>query len=713
MFPQTNLHYFLSFLLCTHFRLIELESALLDECNVNDIYGICKGKAIPETLRPDVWQICLDVRFKNDQMALFNEIFDLPFQSELRHDCSVFVDKLGNEEEDKLSVISDLESILTFYCKNRSLQYESNNGWVGLLLPVLSLKLSRSYTYNLFEAIRDTYIPKGCIKNGNVFHLFRLLLLYHDPELCSLLDTKRITPDQYSLTWFQSLFAATCTLPVVLSMWDMYFQQTDPFLVFFLALIMLINGREQILEMKNKTADEIVKFLSFMPCALEAGDVVDFCSLAQYYSIKTPSSFKTGYLKSLFGADTRPDRSISQALCLPVTVYELIDNISSSTTNMEGVRFFLVDCRPADQYNYGHLPTAFHLDSNLMLLEPKTYSMAVNGLLRSQKASIEAQSNAGGEHLCFMGSGRLDEDQYMYMVVASFLQHNTQYVSILTGGYASIHEYFGQQTNRYLEDHDSMRCLMCIGPSSSKVNQNAGNNSTSTERLSHATSTTSLKSQQSTDLFSKFSNAMKSKSQEVKGKFMDYIVNPYGVQASTSSNVPIEKHVSKSEINGKRYRNVPAVFSIDEDNAGDVVDNNGANANEQEYKPEIVTVQTYTNHPDVITALKCQEVLMNGNMHDSHLVLKKTHLIVLRDLDKGTAEVISRRPLSNIVKITARKRHRDLITFKYGIPDGDELLITDMDRFLIPNASEATALVSRQIIQQLDNTKTDEKNSTK
>lgn len=102
---------------------------------------------------------------------------------------------------------------------------------------------------------------------------------------------------------------------------------------------------------------------------------------------------------------------------------------------------------------------------------------------------------------------------------------------------------------------------------------------------------------------------------------------------------------------------------------------------------------------------------MSGYMHDSHLILTKTHLIVLRDLDKkGTAEIIARRPLSSIVKITAKKRHRDLITFKYGVPDGDELLITDMDRFLIPNANEATSIVSKQIIKQLENTKNEDSN---
>lgn len=711
------------FCVCVIFRLIDLESALQDdECTVDDICNICKAKEIPETLRPDVWQICLDVRFKSDQMALFNEIFDLPFQGDLRDDCHIFVDKLGNDEEDKLCVVSDLESILTFYCKNRSLQYESNNGWIELLLPVLSLKLSRSYTYNLFEAIRDSYIPKGCVKNGNVFHLFRLLLLYHDPELCSMLDTKKITPDQYSLTWFQSLFAATCTLPVVLNMWDMYFQEMDPFLVFFLALIMLINGREQILSMKTESSDAIVKFLTFMPCALEAGDVVDFCSLAKYYSNKTPSSFKTGYLKSLFGSDGslrsdgRPDSSVSQALCLPVTVHELIENISMKfdESNLDGVRFFLVDCRSAEQYNYGHLPTAFHLDSNLMLQEPESFATAVQGLLRSQKMAIEANSNAGGQNLCFMGSGRFDEDQYMHMVVASFLKKNTQYVSVLNGGYALIHDYYGQSVNECLNDHNPQLCMMCSGPSSSTVNQilnSPSNTSNSMQRTGNLALTKQHNSQSSFDLFSKLSNAMKSKSQEVKGKIRDY----YGSQAGTSSsNGPPEKHVSKYDRNGKRYRGVAPVFSIDEESVDGVVDMDDTNANYHDIdQPErIMDMRSFINSPDVIKDLKCQEVHMNGYMYDRRLILTKTHLIVLSEIGTNGAEVIVRRPLSNIVKITARKRHRDLITFKYGVPKGDELIITDMDRFLIPNASEATALVSKQIIQQLGDTKNEETSSS-
>lgn len=120
-----------------------------------------------------------------------------------------------------------------------------------------------------------------------------------------------------------------------------------------------------------------------MPCELEADDVMDFCTLAQYYSTKTPSSFKTDLLKTLFGkqVDAAEPTVVSQALCLPVSVYELVENASMETVP-DGVRFFLVDCRPAEQYNAGHLSTAFHLDCNLMLQEPMAFQTAVQGKIR-------------------------------------------------------------------------------------------------------------------------------------------------------------------------------------------------------------------------------------------------------------------------------------------------------------------------------------------
>ena len=38
-------------------RVVELENALLEECSAADIYCICKGKPIPESLRVEAWKV--------------------------------------------------------------------------------------------------------------------------------------------------------------------------------------------------------------------------------------------------------------------------------------------------------------------------------------------------------------------------------------------------------------------------------------------------------------------------------------------------------------------------------------------------------------------------------------------------------------------------------------------------------------------------------
>lgn len=121
--------------------------------------------------------------------------------------------------------------------------------------------------------------------------------------------------------------------------------------------------------MKDEDKQNIIDAIAIMPCALEAEDVSDFCSLAQYYAMKTPVSFRQDLYPIMFDENS-DEKLIAHALCLPVSAQELVENAieapSVPSNSVEAVRFFLVDCRPAEQYNAGHLPTAFHLDCNLV-----------------------------------------------------------------------------------------------------------------------------------------------------------------------------------------------------------------------------------------------------------------------------------------------------------------------------------------------------------
>ncbi|XP_064651134.1 TBC1 domain family member 23-like [Lineus longissimus] len=649
----------------------ELETALLDGCDFGRLRNICKGRPVPDHLRAEVWQICLNVVGKADALSGFDECFDMPEQEVLREDCRQLVERLGNDEDDHLAVVCDLESILTFYCKSRSVEYVHDNGWLEILQPMLALKLSRPELYSIFYALVTKYVSKECCKNGKPFHLFRLLLLYHDPELCSFLDSKRITPDFYALPWFRSLFANPCDLNVILCMWDVYLQQSDPFLMFSLALVIIVNAKEQIMTMENDSKQDIIEKLVSFPSALEADDIEDFCSLAQYYATKTPQSFRRDYQMPLFGqtlaAQKEDSAQVSQALCLPVSVSELLQANQPSNS---GVHYFVVDCRPAEQYNSGHLPTAFHLDANLMLQNHTEFSTAVQALFATQKQAIAAESVAGGEHLCFMGSGREEEDQYVHMVVANFLQKNSQYVSVAWGGYQALHEALKDNISEGLTDHNPKSCIVC--------NPEAGVNDQ--EYFDEDGS-----------VMGKLSSMVKSKGANLKEKLANYIKN---------EQQPIERHVS-AEDKGKRYRNMASVFTIGDEDDDDVP---SVCSSDDERQREVVNLETWLNKPEVKHAFQCQEVKDNGYMVPSHLLVTVNHLFVLREIptQKGMALIQARRNLSAIVKITSKKRHPELITFKYGSSEDDGLRITCLDRFFIPQAGEATKVIKQQIMAVLE-----------
>ena len=69
-------------------------------------------------------------------------------------------------------------------------------------------------------------------------------------------------------------------------------------------------------------------FLSKAPSNLTVDDLEDFCSLANHYASNTPQSFRKEFYSCLFSETDRSFSqkaySIYQALCLPVSVQELL-----------------------------------------------------------------------------------------------------------------------------------------------------------------------------------------------------------------------------------------------------------------------------------------------------------------------------------------------------------------------------------------------------
>lgn len=67
-----------------------------------------------------------------------------------------------------------------------------------------------------------------------------------------------------------------------------------------------------------------------------------------------------------------------------------------------------------------------------MVNSPAEFHLAVQSL-----GAFKAKTHPD-DHICFIGSGNDDDDQYIHMVIASFLQKCQQHVSIAVGGYAGL-----------------------------------------------------------------------------------------------------------------------------------------------------------------------------------------------------------------------------------------------------------------------------------
>uniref|UniRef100_A0A7N6C172 TBC1 domain family member 23 n=1 Tax=Anabas testudineus TaxID=64144 RepID=A0A7N6C172_ANATE len=607
-----------------------------------------------------MWKIALNVSGKGDSLSPWDGVLDLPEQTLIHNRSQQLIDQLRVSEEEGSGMVSDVESVITFYCKSRNITFTPELSWPHLLKPLLALHLPRSDLYNCFYAVMNKYIPRDCVPNGRPFHLYRLLLQYHEPELCSFLDTKKITPDSYAIHWLGSLFSSHCLPDVTQTLWDSYLQQADPFLVFFLMLVILVNAKESILSQEGDSKEDIIKMLEAFPSLLESEDIEDLFSLAQYYQSKTPLSLRK-MNQNLFGSSLvalkEEDTDLSQALCLPVSVPEILQ---ANQLQQDGVRFFVVDCRPAEQYNAGHLSTAFHLDSDLMLQNPSEFALSVKSLLETQKQSLESGSIASGEHLCFMGSGREEEDMYMNMVLAHFLQKNKEYVSIAKGGFMALQKHLVDMNIEGLSSADSLS-----SPGDSK----------------------GVKS-----LVNKMTFALKSKSVNVKEKMISFIEN---------TSAPVDRHVSSSDRVGKPYRGVKPVFSIGDEEEYDTDEIDSSSMSDDDRK-EIVNIQTWINKPDVKHHIPCNEVKETGHMFPSKSGLLTLTLIVCIASRKGFAYIQSRQALNSVVKITSKKKHPELITFKFGSNNSAGVEISAVERYLIPNAGDATKVIKQQIMKVLD-----------
>ncbi|GMR61732.1 hypothetical protein PMAYCL1PPCAC_31927, partial [Pristionchus mayeri] len=610
--------------------------------------------------RGHIWGRLLGVLNRPDPNSFeWDHLFNLRSQSILRNDCRQLAKKINNTKS-----VPELESFFTLYCKMRSIDYQRSNGWMEIYERLVRVPMTTEQLFHIFYAVTTKFVPRDTRKNSAIYDLFRLILQYHDPAVCTRLETLKCSPLNYAKEWFNTVFASHTDEGPCHVLWTHYFEKGDPFLIFFMGLVLIVNARDEILNYPIDEKEKLGAFIEGLPMTLTEEDVADFVDLAVFYSQRTPQCIKEDFHCMIFGAnllDEFNEVSLSKLICFPISNQELLRRERGGDSV---VRYFMVDCRKTDLYRRGNVPGSFSLDCQLMVDAPDQFAIGVNSLKKYKS------DQRPDDHYCFIGYGEELDDQHMIMVVAKLLSEGTQHVCVLDGGFKSLHAYLqsiGQLGK--LHSHDSAICELCGGHGGDHANPGV------------------------LSLVSRLSKAVVSKGSTMKGKVTE-MVN------SRSMPEGISMHVSAKDRHGKKYRKAShQVFSIDGESSDDELPHSSSVYAPKGEDKEKLLLASFMSQAEVIDSFECRELIGDKQL-PAHIALTRTHMHILRDcMDQpGYATTTARLLLSTVFNVTCRKKIPEVLTFKFGYEtEIGEPTITSIHRFYIPKAGECAKAVKTAI----------------
>ncbi|VDN04667.1 unnamed protein product [Thelazia callipaeda] len=593
----------------------------------------------------------------------------LPYQkNELIHTaCMTFFTQYSHIIE-----ITTLESILALFCEREGCDFRAS--YMNILEMLVPLRCTLDDLYNIFYTIITKFVPRDISKDAVCYQLMHLILQYHDPLLSSHLESHKVTSFDYASLFFASLFASEICKNALYMVWDKLFEKGDPYLLFAMVLVFLINYSDQLMALNSKS--ELIDTIRFAVKELSVNDVEDFFDLSVLFLNQTPPSIKQDFQRVLFGScragEARAD--IAKLLALPIDPRNVIRmgfdenlnnavrifhivlgvvvslfsvftsrNFASSVLfpkQQSGPTFFIIDARSHDQYSAGHLDGSYNLDSTLFVEAPAQYKLAVSSLDAYRYASHP------DEHILFVGSGR-EDDLYCHMVIANFLQQGRKHIALVYGGYRALHEQLGTNFER-LDGHYAERCKECNIESSAVVEK------VFQQKSSWIRGVGSIL------------DAVKATAPSIKAKVQKLPALVIG------SNAEGFTHVETSQRHGKRYRNEKSVFTLsDSDSELDAV---SVMSNPKSYAPK--KFEDFLKANDVLEYFEGLEIFTENTVHrtiECYMALTKTDIIILH-LSEKVGEVIlrARYAYGSILRVSSRKKIPEMLTFKFGYCEGED-----------------------------------------
>ncbi|XP_034950617.1 TBC1 domain family member 23-like [Chelonus insularis] len=652
------------------------------------------------------WKKYLEDTLEADNLAQADNLFDLVEQSVIDEDCETVIDELDIPEETEPKILSVIRTIITIYSKNEQKRYRVGNGWVPLLSRLVKKNPEKLPTYIAFKRMRDNYVPEP----GTHGYVLRLLLMYHDPELCNMLDNDKFSLAKYTELWVNSLFAGTCVESVLKSLWAYLFKHDDPFKIFFVILSIIINKRAKIIEMRFDAKEKIGNAIQLFPRFMDAAEVREIISSAGILDTNTPPFFKELFKNFMFGRkrEKKPDNLPEY---LPSSAFQVISNIHGVPPYID-FHYFIADCRPYVMYENGRFAFKhnFHIDCDLVSEWSSAYLNAALKTLKSMVEDFVIEEPNKVKHICVMGSGLQGYDPCIQNVITALLHKNTKYVSILYGGYNTVHQLLKlkNELNYSLRNHVENKCVFC----NPVLLQTGDEQSVDNAELYQAGSSKSGNAEtpsleQELNIPGKIKQKLRQTGQDIKNQFMS-CVNPQSPSCEGSSkglsggiklpsdNIYEDIETAYGKGSMATDSDIYGVFNLNDITTSNVSLKPDEISLEPQFQP--VLIDQWTKTPDVEKVFKCREILTSGRTYASRLIVTHTNIILLRRIDqksKNKALLILNCPILYILKISGSSKNKDFMTITFDMT-GTISVPYDKVKLLLPGKEKFMNLINNK-----------------
>jgi rhodanese-related sulfurtransferase len=337
---------------------------------------------------------------------------------------------------------------------------EKNNNINWIIKIFQNMNINNDFNEDSLNELLETFINQIFLYYDNkrtkeyMIFVFRLIVLYHDPELCIYLDKYGVNFN-FFYQWFINFFINIIEINVIINIYDYLIISENSFNYYFLSLSLLYSWREIILSLNQKENIRNVIDKIFLNNIDISVNIIKKSIVFENY---TPNSFKK-YCSFILNQETIEDnyKQLIKNVCLPISFTDVLNKLNIDN-NLQikidnTISFLVIDVRNKEQYQNGTLPNSFHLDPEI-LEHPNSFILFINNNLKSKITE--------NVHITFLGSNDDDGESMINYIILKFLQHNFKYISKIKGGYHVCHNIFQEDgMELLLSNHNSNSCEIC------------------------------------------------------------------------------------------------------------------------------------------------------------------------------------------------------------------------------------------------------------